>query len=242
MGERYSRRFIVLVSVCAVVAAAGRADAAIMLGGTAHQNIATALNQLGKPFTDVGSGFPAPGSADTIILGMDGGLNTPADYHSWLDSGGHLIVAGGSNVEVWRTWAAQYFNITDTAATWHTDGAWHKVGLHPASDGLPTDYTFVDNNVSFHMLAFLATPNTTLYARNDEPNFIGAFRTYNNGGNFNYLSIDPGPYGTAADLTNFTKPWVNAALNASVPEPAGAAFIVACGLIGTLTARKRRRA
>jgi hypothetical protein len=158
---------------------------------------------------------------------MDGGAEPFYDYTSFLNSGGHLIVTGGSNYDPYQTWAASYFNLTDTGSGWYTDGAWHTTVVDTATQYLPANYTFGDVKVTFHMLAFLPTANTVLLGTNDEPSNILALRTYANGGTFEYLAIDPGQatYGTAGDLTNFTEPFLRGALQeaeapATTPEPA----------------------
>ncbi len=222
----------------AIVACGGvaRADH-IVVGGTATTNIITALNDLGEAFTLV-AGIPAPGAGHIIIIGMDGGIEPMPDYNAWLDAGGDLIVTGGSNWQPYRDWVSEYFNTTDTAGGWHTDGDWHKLSGHKANVGLPDDYTFSENGHTFHMLGFLATPNTTLLGNNDEPNNIAAIRDYNNLGTFNYMALDLGI--RAGDQAEFITPWVAAALNAArIPAPATLSFLAVGGLLGL---RRRRRA
>jgi hypothetical protein len=63
------------------------------------------------------------------------------------------------------------------------------------------------------MMHFLPTPNTTLYGKNGEGADIAAVRDYNNGGSFNYMGMDVGPYGTANDVNNFTTPWLKGSLD-----------------------------
>jgi hypothetical protein len=220
--------------------------AGVILGGTDHGNLDTALTALGDSYTDVGNDMIDPssyGAGDVLILGMDGG-GSIYDYASFLNSGGHLIVTGGSNDGGYRTWAADYFNLTDTGSGWQTDGAWHTTVVDTATEYLPANYTFGDAYVTYHMLAFLPTANTVLLGTNDEPYSILALRTYANGGSFEYLAIDPSParYGTAGDLTNFTEPFLRGALQeagaSTIPEPATGGLI---GIGILLLAAFRRR-
>jgi hypothetical protein len=213
--------------------------AAIILGGTDNDNLKEALNDLGVPYINQsGNVTPNPaglGAGDIIVIGNDGGTspNPPHDYHAFLNAGGDVIIAGGTNWDPWRTWVAGYFNITDTAGGWHRDGDWHSISNHPANRFLPTDYHFVDNNITYHMLGFLATPDSTLLGRNDENVVVAAFRNYPNGGSFNYMALDLGAYdNNNADQAPFITPWLRGALAAagSIPEPCTlAAALVALG-------------
>ena len=182
------------------------------------------------------------GAGDTIIVGQDGGTAIPPDYSTFLNAGGHLVVAGGSNHDNWRNWVSLYFNITDTGIGWHTDGDWHAgPGTSPVTSLLPANYTFEDNSVTFHMLAFLATPNTTLLGTNDEGNSIAAIRTYSNGGYFYYMALDPGPYGTSNDIQNFTTPFVQGIFaTTATPEPGTSAAMGGGIILLGLVLRRRR--
>lgn len=127
----------ILCAALALTFGAGLSTADIIVGGTATTNIITALNDLGEPFADVSPNFPAPGSADIIIIGMDGG-NAGPDYNAYLDSGGDVIVTGGSSLQDYVNWVGNYFNTTDTIG-WHTDGDYHELVSHPANVGMPDD-------------------------------------------------------------------------------------------------------
>lgn len=185
----------------------------VALGGTATTNLVTALNALGVPFTSFGVNMPPAGSADIIIVGMDGGTSGFVDYLAYLNDGGHVIVTGGSNWEPYREWARLYFQINDFERGWHTDGQWHKLVDHPANAGLPDDYSFAEVGHTYHMLGFPEQPDTVLLGRNDEPNNIAAFKTFANGGTFNYMALDLGI--RAQDQDTFITPWVKAALEAT---------------------------
>src|SRR4051812_1308070 len=121
--KHHSVRICLLVACVALCASV--ASATVVLGGTAQTYIEQALNTLGVNHTTVGSMFVDPngyGAGDTIILSEDGGGDNGYDYTGFLNSGGHLIVAGGSNLDSYRAWVGNYFNITDTQSGWHTDG------------------------------------------------------------------------------------------------------------------------
>ena len=225
--RRYSVRICVLVACIALCATA--ASASVVLGGTAQTYIEQALNTLGVNHTIVNSMFVDPtgyGAGDTIILSEDGGGDFGYDYTGFLNAGGHLIVAGGSNIDSYRSWAGNYFNLTDTGSGWHTDGAWHKDGDHQQTQFMPSDFTFDNNSVTFHMLGFLPTQDTTLLGHNDEGVDIAAFRAYQNGGFFYYMALDPGPYSdNDHDQSGWTVPFVQSALEAQVPEPSTLAML-----------------
>jgi hypothetical protein len=235
-------RLCVLIALLALCASA--ANATVVLGGTAQTYIAQALQTLNVSYTDVNSEFVNPagyGAGDTIILSIDGGGDNGYDYSNFLNAGGHLIVAGGSNFDPYRAWASNYFNITDTQNGWHTDGAWHKDGNFQQTQFMPNDFTFQNNSVSFHMLGFLPTNNTTLLGHNDESDEIAAFRTYNNGGFFYYMALDPGPYSdNDHDQSGWTVPFVESALDSQgVPEPSTLAML-GSSLLGLGIWRRRK--
>jgi hypothetical protein len=205
------------------------ASATVVLGGTAQTYIAQALQTLGVVYTDVNTEFVNPsgyGAGDTIILSNDGGSDNGYDYNNFLNAGGHLIVTGGSNFDPYRTWVSNYFSITNTSKGWYTDGAWHKSGNYQPTQYMPTDFTFSNNSISFHMLSFLPTPNTTLLGHDDEPADIAAIRAYGNNGFFYYMAFDPGPYSNdPTDQNGWTVPFVKSALAAQVPEPSTLAML-----------------
>jgi hypothetical protein len=189
------------VVALALALASGRlcAQVTVTLAGTASGGISQALNSLGRTFTAAGATMgPNPATyglraGDVLIISNDGGTDSSFfDYTSFLNSGGHLILVGGSNYQPYRDWVAGYFNITDTANTWHTDGAWTTLVNNTVTSGLPSPYTFTGTSLTYHMLGFLSTPNTVLYGRNDEGVAVGAFRTYSNGGTLNYMALDLG--------------------------------------------------
>ncbi|MCH7525831.1 MAG: PEP-CTERM sorting domain-containing protein [Planctomycetes bacterium] len=108
--------------------------------------------------------------------------------------------------------------------------------LPAANAGMPDDYSFGETGHTYHMVAFLDTPNTTLLANNDEPNNILAFREYDNLGSFNYMVLDLGIRN--GDQTQFITPWVGASLYAArIAEPATLSLLV----LGGLAALRRRR-
>ena len=219
-----NRRFFhICVLVACVAFCASAASASVILGGTAQTYIAQALQTLNVQYTDVNTMFVDPsgyGAGDTIILSEDGGGDNGYDYSNFLNSGGHLIVMGGSNIDNYRGWVSNYFNITNTQNGWYTDGAWHKSGDYQQTQYMPSDFTFQNNNVTFHMLSFLPTNNTILLGHDDEPADIAAFRTYGNGGFFYYMAFDPGPYSdNSFDQNGWTVPFIQSALEAqAVPS------------------------
>jgi hypothetical protein len=153
-------------------------------------------------------------------------------------------LVGGANYQPYRDWVAGYFNITDTANTWHTDGAWTTLVNNTVTSGLPSPYTFTGTSLTYHMLGFLSTPNTVLYGRNDEGVAVGAFRTYSNGGTLNYMALDlgNGGYVTTADLNAFIVPWLRSSLAAAIPEPESWAMLGAgATVVGVLRWRRRVR-
>ncbi len=153
-------------------------------------------------------------------------------------------MVGGANYQPYRDWFAGYFNITDTANTWHTDGAWTTLVNNTVTSGLPSPYTFTGTSLTYHMLGFLSTPNTVLYGRNDEGVAVGAFRTYSNGGTLNYMALDlgNGGYVTTADLNAFIVPWLRSSLAAAIPEPETWAMLGAgATVVGVLRWRRRAR-
>ncbi len=207
------------------------AQVTVVLSGTSSSGISQALNSLGQSFTAAGSTMgPNPATynlraGDFIIISNDGGTDASFfDYTSFLNSGGHVILVGGSNYQPYRDWVAGYFNITDTANTWHTDGAWTTLVSNSLTSGLPSPYTF-----------------TVLYGRNDENVAIAALRTYNNGGTLNYMALDlgNGSYVTTADLNSFIVPWLRSSL--AIPEPSTyALFGTGLAVLGFRAWRRRR--
>jgi PEP-CTERM motif len=221
MNRRFVRMFVLVtcIAFCASVV-----NASVILGGTAQTYVANALQTLNVQYTDVNSMFVDPtgyGAGDTIILSEDGGIDNAYDYSNFLNAGGHLLVIGGSNWDPYRAWVGNYFNITNTQNGWYTDGAWHSNGNFQQIQYMPSDFSFQNNSVTFHMLSFLPTDNTILLGHDDEPADIAAFRSYANGGWFFYMAFDPGPYSdNNHDQSGWTVPFVESALQAqSVPEP-----------------------
>jgi hypothetical protein len=225
------------------------AQVTVVLAGTSSGGISQALNSLGRNFTAAGTTMgPDPATynlraGDYIIISNDGGTDASFfNYTSFLNAGGHVILVGGSNYQPYRDWVAGYFNITDTANTWHTDGAWTTLVDNSLTSGLPSPYTFTGNSVTYHMLGFLSTPDTVLYGRNDENIAIAALRTYANGGTLNYMALDLGNAGyvTTADLNNFIVPWLRGSL--AIPEPSTYALVGTGLAVLGLRAWRRRRA
>jgi len=222
------------------------AQVTVLLGGNSTSILSTALDQLSVPYVLAnGESTPDPASydvglGDIILISNDGGGGPYFDYTDFLNSGGQLIVVGGSNVNEYRTWASLYFNTTDTSLGWHTDGAWYNLY---AENGLPLNYTFEDSGATYHMLAFDVTPNTYYYGMNDEGQLIAAVRFFDNGGSLNYMALDIGTYGTGNDLNNFVLPWLSASLTPLVfiPEPS-TYLLLATGLSALWAGHRRRRA
>ncbi len=223
----FSRTLLLLfLGLLPVVA---RAQVTVVLAGTSSGGISQALNSMGRTFTAAGSTMgPNPATyglkaGDFIIISNDGGTDASFfDYTSFLNSGGHVILVGGTNYQPYRDWVAGYFNTTDTANTWHTDPgkAWTNTAIGNAvTSGVPSTYTFDNISATYHMLGFLATPNTLLYGQNAETISIAAYRSYSNGGSLNYMALDigNGSYVTTMDLNGFVVPWLRAAL--AIPEP-----------------------
>jgi hypothetical protein len=83
---------------------------------------------------------------------------------------------------------------------------------------------------------------------NGEGVYVAALRNYANGGSFNYMALDLSRYPSAADLTNFTVPWLANSLNYSsgaVATPdGGAVFSLLLSAVGgcAFLARRRRTA
>jgi hypothetical protein len=228
--------FLVGSVVAAMTVAAG--GQTIGVGGNAYGNIANALDALGESYTLVG-GEIAPGAYDIIIMAYDGGTWPAYDYNAFLDGGGDLIMTGGSNFPGnWDVGMDGYFN--NTLAGWHTDGAWSTSVNNAITAPMPGTYSPEDSSLTYHMMHFdPGTPNTTLYGKNAEGNDIAAVRDYNNGGSFNYMGMDLGPYGTQNDINNFTVPWLQGSLDYArrVPTPGAAALLGLGGLAGL---RRRR--
>lgn len=241
-----ARMILAAVTVACLLQSAplmSSARAGIIVGGNASAGIATALDAMGKTYTWLPSGtYPAATGTDTLIISEDGGT-VPPDYTAWLAGGGDLIVCGGAGDANWVNWTSNYLNVTDSA-TWHQNNSYVNVGTNRANNLMPATYAFADAGCSYHMMGFTATTNTTLYGRNAEPTFIGAFREYTNGGSFNYLSLDVGNHGTFTDRTNFIIPWLGGAFDAAanginLPEPT--AFAAAAIAATTIALRRHRR-
>ncbi|RJP42918.1 MAG: hypothetical protein C4547_00035 [Phycisphaerales bacterium] len=242
IARRIGTRWAVALAILSVAGAPSRGDEpTIAVGGPGSrpwgtENIITALRTLGVEFTDYEEKFPEPGSADIIIIGIHGDFGfPPPDYRSWLDEGGDLIVTGGSDTDHFRAWASDYFNITDTERGWHSGGFgcchWRKLVDHPANHELPDEMYL---GQPLHMLAFLETPDTVLLGRNDKPNVIAAFRSYDRGGSFNYMAIRLGE--KQGYQESFITPWVAAALKAA--QEVGS---VDCDAIRSIKAKCRRQ-
>ncbi|MFH1658707.1 MAG: hypothetical protein FD131_4704 [Rhodocyclaceae bacterium] len=229
---------------------AGGAQASVVLAGNATSNIATSLNALGVTFTNIGTTMPTSlGAGTTLILSYDGGYGPYQNYTSALNTGADVIVFGGScDGGGWSSWTGLYIN--NSGGCWHTDGAngsWNTVANNAATQFLPSYYNPINNSLTYHVEHLFATPDTVLLGANSEGNAIAAFRTYANGGSFNYLAMDPGPYGTAEDINNFTVKYLQGAMLAAqnglsnqVPEP-GSLALMGLGLIGLMGYRRKNK-
>jgi hypothetical protein len=228
---------------------AARAQVTVVLGGNHTTVMGNALTTLGYSYT-LASGTMIPNPAtyslkkgDVIIISNDGGTPESVDYTNFLNAGGHVIAVGGSSLTSFHTWVGTYFNITDHNGGWHTDGAWTLTTAGQAKfPDMPSSYTFGNNSATYHMMSFLATTNTVLYGQNAETNFVGAVRSYANGGTFNYLSLDIGhqSYVTTGDINNFVVPWLRNSLSV-IPEPSTyALFGTGLAVLGLRAWRRRR--
>ncbi|MDP3085334.1 MAG: PEP-CTERM sorting domain-containing protein [Rubrivivax sp.] len=251
INASFSARKLLGAAAIAIAFVPMTSQAAVILAGNATGNIATALTTLGISFTNAGSSMPGSlGASDTLILSFDGGGGPYINYTSALNSGADIIAFGGScdGAGGFAAWVGQYINNTYTC--WHLDGGdgkWNKLASNAATQYLPASFNPADNSMTYHMLHLLATTNTVMLGSNDEGNNIAAFRTYANGGSFNYLAMDPGPYGTAADRNNFTVPYLRGALLAAqsgiggnvIPEP-GSLALVGLGLLALRAGRRSK--
>ena len=220
----------------------------VVLGGNSFGNqfLLQGLNDLGTTFVNqTGTDGPSSaglGAGDAIILGLDGGTGPFADYTSFLNSGGKVVITGGSDYDPYRSWVSGYLNITDTASGWQTDGGWQKVANDPAYSYVPSSYTFQNIDASYHMLGFSPTPNTNLVGMNGEGDYVAAVRSYPNGGSLNYLALDIGAYSGGSSDQAFVDNWLHGALNPVVtPEPSTLALLSAgaLGLLGYVWRRRR---
>lgn len=248
--EMNIKKSLICIAIISTPLCAIPAEATVFLQGSATGNISSALNSLGVAYTAISGNAMSntPAAGDTLIMSFDGGTDPFVDYRIKLDQGLDIIMFGGSNYQPFRDWASLYFNLTDTGSGWHQDGAWNTVNNNVATQYMLNTYAPENNSVTFHMLGFAATDNTTMLGVNDELVNIAAFREYLNGGSFNYLSMDPGPYGTTNDLNNFTIPYLRGALEAasaglgndgnSVPEPTTLA-LMGLGLAGVAASRSK---
>jgi hypothetical protein len=222
-----------VVAGCSAVGAAQT----IGVGGNAYAHIVDALNNLGESYTVV-DGEVAPGAFDIIIMAYDGGTWPAFDYNEFLNSGGDLIMTGGSCLPGdWDVGMNGYFNNEFTC--WHTDGDWITSADNSITALMPDTYTPEDNSLTYHMMHLLPTPDTTLYGRNGEGSDIAAVRDYDHFGSFNYMGMDLGPYGTLNDVNNFTTPWLQGSLDYArrIPGPSAAGLL---GLGALATLRRRR--
>ncbi|WP_017444618.1 hypothetical protein [Gayadomonas joobiniege] len=218
-------------------------------GGEADTQLIKSLNALGETYTQVtATTFPTTlNSGDIVVWGQDGmpsGWTLP-DITSWLNNGVDIILTGGANTDPWRDWVDNYFNITDTSVGFHADfsGEWTSLGDSFVTAYLPDTYTMQRAFAyAFHMLGFLPTPDTLLYAVNGETPqvHIGALRSYDNDGSFNYLSyrwgrdrFDPQD---EVFMTNWLKGSLEQARFVSEPLP-----LTIFALALTLLAVSRRR-
>jgi hypothetical protein len=208
------------------VAGTGRQQK-VVLGGNSADAFQQALEDLNIPYINrIGNSAIDPaldglGAGDIIIYGFNGTLGPFFDYTSFLNSGGHLLVAGGSNYDPYRTWVSLYFNLTDTSGGWHTDGPWTRTAVIPQSAGLPANYTFQNNLATFHMLGIAPTVNTTTYGQNGEGVSVAGIRSYANGGTFHYMAmlVSQSSFLTSTDYTTFTRPLIQGALGCQPPLP-----------------------
>ncbi|MDX2036390.1 MAG: PEP-CTERM sorting domain-containing protein [Isosphaeraceae bacterium] len=242
---------LLALGLCSL-AFSGSSDAAIVVGGTAFGRATAALDTLGLSYSVDGNSTltidpVGLGAGDVIIIGNDGGLDDSyADYNDFLNSGGCLIMMGGSSWDPFRTWLSGYFTLDPdaVAAEWIQGFNWVRTAAHPVTQYLPADYTFESPELSYRMIAFEPAADTTLLGIDAFGDSIAAIRTYANGGAFIYMGFDIGAdfYGTAGDQANFVVPFFQGALEktAVVPEPSTVAGAL-LGLAGAGVSAMRRR-
>lgn len=184
---------------------------------TSNDNLATALNTLGYAFTDSGSVGPT-GGAQLIIDGQNGGNALP-DWSAHLNSGGHVLITGGSATAGFLASVGLYFT-TDGTLAWHRTNAcandWTTTAFLPLLAYVPMTMEFEPGttNLVGHMThispASIWITGTTLLGMNCEGKYIAAVREYPSGGTLTYMLLNIGDPGfiTTNDQEFFVTPFI----------------------------------
>jgi len=195
----------------------------IQLGGNATTYPSTSLNNLGQVYTQTAT-WPAPFAADSLIVSWDGGTDPMPDYTAHLDSGGHVLIIGGSNLAAYAASIQPLFP-NDYSQGWHQSSGcandWTITNAHPSTQYLPATWEFASQTNTYHMMHFdnIQDPNTVLLGQSCEgvPSNIAAIRTYQNNGLLMYMALDVGNYGAEPALSAFLTPLIRGFLESQVP-------------------------
>lgn len=191
------------------------AKGVVQTGGNALHLIEQALAGLDETTSRVSSDLPmgVPPASGIHISSNDGTAGPFPNYQPLLDSGGHVLLVGGSGDSDYRNLIASYLSVT-SSYTWHQSSScspdWTTGPAHPITAFLPATYEFPNVASTYHMLHFTsAQASATILGRTCEgqtDNGLVAVRTYPSGGTFTYIVLDIGNYGDNATVTTFVRP------------------------------------